>query len=244
MARPPVPRPRRHTCILVAVLLLAGLSGCNTPLLDSHQYPPGVNETGVQNATALADAHKSALQDGYRLHSTATVVAANGTTLTSIESRLRWAPDRANRTITYTNPHIILGTHAEIYENETTTYLKLTMPSGEQTTRRLNESQPSFLIQDPSDEWESVYTLVGGSNTTVTAFDNGTTRIRVHNVLMGTGTGNGTLYVTESGLVTRYTATYERRYVNVPVTFHRTVVISHVGDPGVQRPDWIRNVSD
>lgn len=244
MTRPPASDPiSRRVLLAFALVVLLVLAGCNNPLAPGHQYPPGVNETGVQNGIALADAHRQQLGTGYRVHETATVIAENGTTLVEIETSMRWSQARANRTVTYSRPHPLMGVRSEIYLNETAMYVRITNESGNVMVHRLTDYQPRLLIPNPNSAWENIYAMVGAQNTTTTILENGTTRIRFRNARIGSGTGNGTLYVTPDGLVTRYNATFERRWINTPVTFHRTVAVTNVGKPNVVKPDWVANAS-
>lgn len=244
MSRPPASKfTCRRVLLAFALVVLLVLAGCNSPFSTGHQYPPGVNESGVQNATALANAHESHLQTGYRAESHSTVVAGNGSTLVTIESHTRWSPFAANRTIRHTRGHPMFGVYAAVYSNDSAIFVRIRRDGGNISTHRLGTSQKRLLIPGPNSEWEIIYGLVGARETSTTLLDNGTTRIQVQGAELGRGTGNATLYVREDGLVTRYRAAYQTRYLTTPVTFHTRTTYSHLGNADVVKPDWVANAS-
>lgn len=243
MPRPPGSDTSRRVPLALAIVIMTLLAGCNSALIDGATYPPGVNESGVQNATALANAHENRLQKGYRASSTSSVVAGNGSTLVTIESQTRWSSSAANRTVRYTSGHPIFGVYSEIYANDSAVFVRVRQGDGTITTHRLGTDQTRILIPGPNREWETIYGMIGAQQTSATLLDNGTTRIRIRNAELGRGAGNATLYVTEEGLVRHYSATYQSRYLTAPVTFHTRTTYSHVGDPGVVKSDWVANVS-
>ncbi len=234
----------RRALLAFVLLLVVGLGGCAGVLGGDQPLPPGVTASGVQNATALADAHEDHLRSGYRVERSTTVTATNGTVLQRTESTTRWTADERIRTISYSAEHPALGVEADVYDNESGTWVRVRLASGNTSVRRADGGAWRGLLPGPGGEWEQVYALAAASNTNVTTADDGTTRISFTDDGYHRGTANGTLMVRADGLVTHYESTYEGSWRGKPVTVHEVQNYSHVGSPGVDEPDWLLNATN
>lgn len=226
--------------IAVGISFLVVCSGCSA-LFPQHEYPPGVTESGVENATALADAQQEHLQQGFRVSSTTTYSAQNGTVLQRVESSERWTPEQANRSISFETPHAILGVNAQIYKNETSVTARVETGTGDIVLRNIGGFNERAVVPGPGVYWESSYSLVATGNTSVTAFENGTTRISFGSTNDADIQRHGRLYVDSSGLITRLVVTETRQAYGTTATVHWETTFSHIGNPAVVTPDWVAN---
>jgi len=87
------PGMKRILVVLVLIVVLAGCTGPATNTTTSETpitYPDGLTESGIQDATALAEAHHTALQNtSFTKERHLMIVANNGTVLVN-ETRNGW----------------------------------------------------------------------------------------------------------------------------------------------------------
>lgn len=227
-----------HASILVCLLVMTGCVGLAPPTPD---FPPGVTNQGVPEPTRLADAHEDRLRAGYRLDSTTTYRASNGTILQQIESETRWSPRERAASIRFSNQHAVLGSHAEVYSNESGTWIRIQRESGHVSSQTGATGDWRSLIAGPGGAWSVVYVMASTPETDVTLLANGTSRIRFDGGHYGRENASGTLYVSPAGLVVHYELTYDGtwRQQEARVTSVRTY--SDVRHPNVERPRWVAN---
>lgn len=228
---------------VLGVVLLVALAGCAGLPSFGHDYPPGVSASGVQNATALADAHQEALREGYRVDEVTTYRAANGSVIQRIESTTRWSQTERSVVITFADPHAIFGVEARVYSNASGTWLRTERASGHVAFQTGVAGDWRALIAGPGGEWGPVYAMAAAPNTTTTTLANGSTRVTVDGGYLGRGNTSGTMTVTPDGLVERYTLTYDSAWRNQPARVHTVRSYSQVGAPNVTRPDWVANAT-
>lgn len=222
--------------VVLSALLV--LSGCAGVFGGDTSYPPGVTESGVENATALADAHTDHLYRGYRLTGTTTYRAPNGTILQQISRETRWSQSERSLHVTFERPHQILGTQAEMYSNGSGTWIHIHPVSGEPYVQTGATGSWRTLIAGPTGAWGRTYSMASAPNTTTTVFENGTTRIRFSGARVQLGNALGTMYITQDGLITRYELTYEGTWRNHRATVHTTITYTNIANPDVHKPDW------
>lgn len=227
--------------LAIGATLLLVTAGCSSLLAKQHEYPPGVAESGVQNATALANAHQEHLRQGFRVSYTATYTAENGSVLQRVESKQRWSPNESNRTISLKSPHALLGVHTEVYRNDTEVVAQVETASGDVVVRSISRYNARAVLPNPGVYWETVYGMVAARNTSVTAFENGTTRITFRTGNVSDSRRHGHLYVDPSGVVTRIVVTETTRIFDTTVTRHGETNVSHVGTPAVRKPTFVSN---
>lgn len=227
----------------LALLTLVTVSGCAALAPSAHDYPPGVTESGVDNASALADAHASHLREGFRLHTNGSAVASNGTVVRRSTVEHRWSPGAQNRSLSYRPAHERFGVHAEYYRNDSVSALLVVSETGNRTVHVDAPGGASFFAYGPGDAWDTMYGLASAGNVSVEALDDGRTKLQVEDARVDRGRTNATLWVTPDGLVARYELRYETG-PHVPYDRGReTVWITNIGDPDVVRPSWVENVT-
>lgn len=229
---------------VTVLVLLVALSGCSGLFAFGEEYPPGVADGGIENASALADAHTDALRPGYQVERVTTFRAANGSMIQEIHSTTRWTPTERSLIISFERPHAILGVHAELYSNESGTWVQIRRASGE--THIITEDYASWrtLIAGPTGAWSTVYTMASAPTTTITTFENGTTRIQFSGANYQQGNATGTMYITTSGFVTRYEMTYDGTWRNQPARVHTSRNYSTIGNATITTPKWLTNTTN
>lgn len=90
---------KRILVVLVFLVVLAGCAGPSPETTTSNTsitYPDGLSESGIQDATALAEAHHAGLQNtSFTKERHLTIVAANGTVLVNETRNGWWEADRS-----------------------------------------------------------------------------------------------------------------------------------------------------
>lgn len=234
-------RPALHVPVLI---LLVVLSGCSGFFALGEQYPPGVTERGVSNATALADAHADTLRPGYRVERVSTFRAPNGSVVQEIHSTTWWSATERRLVTSFERPHVILGVHAELYSNESGTWIQIRRASG--ATNILTGPLASWrsLIAGPTGAWSTIYTMATARSTTITMVANGTTRIQFAGANYDQGNASGSMYLTERGFVTRYEMTSDGMWRNQPARVHTTRNYSSLGNTDITPPVWLSNTTN
>lgn len=230
-----------HVSVLVLLVVLSGCSGLFT---FGEEYPPGVSEGGVENATALADAHTDTLRSGYRVERETTFRTSNGAVVREIHSETRWSPTERSLVTSFKHPHPLLGVHAELYSNESGSWVQIRHASGATTIQTGTSADWRSLIAGPTGAWSTIYTMATAPTTTVTNFENGTTRVQFAGANYQRGNATGAMYVTSDGFVTRYEMAYDGTLPNQTVRVHTTRTYSHIGNANVSTPDWLANATD
>lgn len=263
----------RGWVVVVVALLLVGCNatGGGTPTLTPAAVPtdaptprpdvaPGVGQRGVEDSFALAEAHRSVLDDtAYTLTTNTSISGANGSLKTE-RTRTRVSNEAYHyvqvERVAPTYPVSATAPRIDVYyDGERALYRS--REGNETTYQRDPTPRLSGPLFDPSNG-EQVATLFG-------AFD----RQRVERVSMGrpryrieaSGLRETHAIVTPAllerphdvtfealltprGVVRSYRLRYDARFENRTVRVVETMRVSGVGTTSVERPPWYENANE
>lgn len=266
--------------LAVWLVLAAVLAGCNAPAssdpastltpapvpasnatadrLAAGELAPGVEASGVTDATRLAAAHADVLAaSGYAVNQTLTQTYANGTVESRYVTRATFAavPGRFGATLTQTDRgEDGLSTrtverfadgrrvYEAVFEGNETRYRVIRSSDG--TPKPPTAFYPTNFTNEPA--VARLFTLVA-TETTDRWVENGTRYVRVASGERATvpPLRNVSLAATvaETGLVTDYHVQYD--VVRGGVTVHVDVAVSYtdVGETTVRPPEWLDRVN-
>lgn len=236
----------RLALALVVCLLLAGCVGQS----ESTATPPGITTDGVDDTSALIDAHTGALQST-SVTVTATRTMQNTDPDFTVSTNRTWrlngsTPVRGSllRTLSTSGaaPDQYRSTPNRVvaYRNGSTTVKRVTTTNGSSTSRvdLLNSSVRLNTALHRS----TIYELTTRETATVDPVShNGTTLYRVSATLNDTGIRSNaslTLFVTPEGVVRELRTAQTVRYRSGPRRITRRVRFSDMGTTTVERPQW------
>jgi hypothetical protein len=224
----------------------------------ANRYAPGLNEHGVTDAAALADAHVAALRNtSYTVRSNVTARASNETLLARLNGTQTVERDP---TRTYSrsevrgeNPRVIglLDSDLEVWASENGTWYAIERANGTEYRKVADGIRPSAADRTRRDE---LFVLLSAVTTTVdgTETRGGTTLYRVES----TGVRNPaavasqfgvdsvenvsvTALISEQGVVHEYHVEYTATLAGNTSHVERTVRFVALGETSVERPAWV-----
>ncbi|MFT4963838.1 MAG: hypothetical protein ACI9PP_001115 [Halobacteriales archaeon] len=223
-----------------------------TSAVAEANLPPGVSENGVENATALVEAHRVSVVDRGAVTALETelngtingqniTVSANETArLTPGATELRWTV-----LATTTRGNVTTQLNERYYANEST-LLSRVKNDGNVTTRALNRSAIwNRVVIGAATKTRLVNTTLSNANYTiadVTEQDGRTltTIVAVNGTYSGQQSTivkyNATMTVTESGRILSFTRSWTAERGNSSNHYQETITWSNA--ESVERPDW------
>lgn len=259
----------RVLVISVIVILLAGCGGPATESTDTTTaapltYPDGLSDTGIQDATDLAETHKTGLQNtSFTKEHQVTIIADNGTVLVNETRTGSWEADRSVFLHQYnveTAPWGIRdapnGTVSAYGDGSTVTRYQM-YPDGTETTNvvRNVHAEPT----PPSEYWvtenaadyqllvaryqavmpgtvsnESSVFLVESDSANQPSLQVESAEAPVENI----SNVSYTTRITPSGVVQSYELQAEGDWRGTQVTVRETVSYTDVGSTTVEAPKW------
>jgi len=229
-----------------------------TPTPTATQSPspetvaPGLTESGVVDAWALAREHKTTLRSVSRtVQVERTVTAADGTTLARVETTVDRSgplvPGTYRRTVSGSAPGSVgePTTDLAVWTNGTATVTKT--GSGGAATYTNSSGRASVFGSDGT-RWQTLFLLFTGTNVTVTdeRTRNGVSAYRVESTGQPSGDSRFASYgnvsvtavVSEDGIVRRYELSYDRSIDGRQVTVTESVRFTDLTSTEVTKPDW------
>ncbi|MCD2204902.1 hypothetical protein [Halobacterium sp. KA-6] len=256
-----MPNLNRSPFILTAFLIvLAGCSGhpvtpgttdapdaatSTTTDRDTPQsmLAPGLTDSGVTDAWALAQAHRDSLANTTYTERSQRTVHANGTLRRAVTTTLRQGQNEQ-----YVYERHAYGTAAAlpnltVFRNASTLVQRTSYRNG-----TVAYSGPETASTPATEHYGNVYAVLSASPTTVEAsFErNGTTRYRVtstgppttSSAYAGVSNYTMTAHVGPDGLVHEYTISYAAIRDGQTVTVSTAVQFTARGETVVQPPEW------
>lgn len=229
-----------------------------TPTPTATQSPspetvaPGLTESGVVDAWALAREHKTTLRSVSRtVQVERTVTAADGTTLARVETTVDRSgplvPGTYRRTVSGSAPGSVgePTTDLAVWTNGTATVTKT--GSGDAATYTNSSGRASVFGSDGT-RWQTLFLLFTGTNVTVTdeRTRNGVSAYRVESTGQPSGDSRFASYanvsltavVSEDGIVRRYELSYDRSIDGRQVTVTESVRFTDLTSTEVTKPGW------
>lgn len=262
-----MPSIRRSAAVLLASLVvLAGCAGIvdtdpvpgdrpvtttETETPQTRQLAPGVTTNGVTDAWRLAQAHRDELMAQNRsIRTIRKVVAENGTVLAKAVATTR-AASRTRpiqfRTRSWGSVESVAITSVNAtYWSDGTEAVSRSAASGDAPSYDYYPDGLPEPVSRDGTEWERVYMLLAGQNTTVveTVNDSGVTTYVLRaqrapvEVRENVSNSSVTVSVSGDGVVHEYHVTYERRTPTGTVFVEEHMLVRSRGDLTVARPTW------
>jgi hypothetical protein len=224
---------------------------------------PGLNESGVTDAAALADAHEAVLRNtSYATVSNTTARAPDGTLLAQLDDTTTFGHDplryRSESSVEGENPRVIgaFGSDLEVWASENGTWQAIERPNGTEYRKVADRIRLSAADRTNRD---ALFVLFSTVNTTVadTETRNGTALYRVNSTdvtgpealashLRADSVSNVSLsaLVDERGLVREYRVEYTATLGGKTSRVERTVRFTALGETTVERPAWVAEASN
>jgi hypothetical protein len=223
-----------------------------TPSPSPETVAPGLTESGVVDAWALAREHKTTLRSVSRtVQVERTVTAADGTTLARVETTVDRSgplvPGTYRRTVSGSAPGSVgePTTDLAVWTNGTATVTKT--GSGDAATYTNSSGRASVFGSDGT-RWQTLFLLFTGTNVTVTdeRTRNGVSAYRVESTGQPSGDSRFASYanvsltavVSEDGIVRRYELSYDRSIDGRQVTVTESVRFTDLTSTEVTKPTW------
>jgi len=223
------------------------------PLADS---PMGLDESGIANATRLANTHNAALDNtSFTYHRTERLTAVNGTELFNVSTMGQYQTNEQQALLVQkydTSQPPFDGENGTITQwlNESSRTYRITTPNETEygVIREIRYVSPSL-----GDQLERYYTKSDG--VTVSTSE-GSIKLQFTTSSgeeIATGTpvnvtsGSVTVRMTESGRIEKYRVEYAGTLVNEPATTvkgTRTVRVTGVDATTVEQPNWVSSARD
>jgi hypothetical protein len=262
-----VPRPSStpppRAIASVGLVLLVVLAGCNLPgvgptgdgtpsvtpaPVPDDEYPPGLTENGLRNATALVLAHTDALRNrSLRAVNERVVTDENGSRRSYANGTVRYGPDWSRFRIESVRGGVDLREHRyAAFANRTTSYVRHG-GDGETTYERDDDppGAPTWVLT------ERVRELLGAfEDATVTRAGEEPLRFRIEGSLRDGALGGqydrvenatGVAVVDRSGVIRRVRVEYDAadREIEGWIHVRERIAVRDVGNTTVTRPGWL-----
>jgi hypothetical protein len=217
---------------------------------------PGLNESGVTDASALSSAHARYLRNrSYTVRSNITVSDLDGTVRARGNSTKRIAHDPLRLTSTSTvsgQPRLagLYQHHMSVWASENGTWYAIERPNGTTYRKVSDELRPPFAARTSRD---TLFVLFSALNTTTEGVGDGpegasylveSTGIRNPDTLAGQLRADSVRNVSlsavvgQQGLVREYRIAYTATRGNNTTRVRQTVRFTALGETTVQRPAW------
>ena len=260
-----------RSVLLIVIVVLAGCAGAGsseqttaapdtkpttqptTTANETARLPPGVTPNGIEDPSALVEAHRQTLDDTSFTLVEERVTRVNGTIVARSTVRVQFAqsPQRYlfNGTSTVTSVSADDGVQftRSIWSNETMTVQKVEFHDG--TVQYEVDPPRGGLLRDSPTGGDRLYALFRGANSTVesTLERNGTTLYKIistgqaSTAIATENASNVTLtaYVAPSGVIHEYTVAYSTTWNghHAQMTEQRRYV--EIGTTAVRPPVWV-----
>ncbi|GAA0277506.1 DUF7537 family lipoprotein [Halobacterium noricense] len=246
--------------LIVLFVVLAGCSGqpitsgttdvpdAATSTTTDHDTPqstlaPGLTESGVTDAWALAQAHRDSLANTTYTERSQHTVRANGTLRRAVTTTLRQGQGDRYVYERYAHGTAALFPNLTVFRNDSTLVQRTAYDNG-----TVAYSGPEAAATPATDRYGNVYAVLSASPTTVeeAVAHNGTTRYRVmstgpptnSSAYAGVSNYTMTALVGPDGLVHEYTISYAETRGGQTVTVSTAVQFTARGKTVVQPPEW------
>lgn len=249
-------RSRLAPLLIAALLLLAGCAGTLPGTddvgggADADAYPPGVTDSTV-NATALTDAHRSAL-NGSSLTVSVSIDQQIGNRSQSVSAVQRVGPDHEAILSTV---DMETGSRA-IYLTEDTQYVRVTFNNQSRyDVRPRSRTTPGQLMISPTATDLVNWTLTSGNftvagteerdGTTLTTLTASSLTANATRPTQGTLAGfNATAVVDERGVVRSLSYSVELEREGRTYVSSVSLNVTDVGSTDVAEPDWLEEAKN
>lgn len=255
--------PRRRAVIAVGLVVLVALAGCTsgilgdssgdnsaTESLDDRSFPDGASDEGIENGSALAEAHTASLsKQGYEVElSVAYESESESGSTTYVVRRDSSSGELYQQTVREVDGE---KRSVFVYANDTAAYQKRGTddPSYDVNTDTTSDTTPNSVTNAlktlvTSGNWTNP-TAVSNDGVALVEYDfGGVSKDSEFVEAEAVSNASGSLSVTEQGAVRQLTLNITREQDGTTSVAHYEYRVTSLGDVAVQQPEWVSAAAD